>query len=126
MSLHDFGDYKIIDSAQKVERNQFIKEANPEDLMIFSFYPTKPVGSIDGGIIVSNDENKIGWFKEACTNGMSYKENNWERTIKFPGWKMYMNSFQAEIASRNLSRLDEKKQRLLGIRETYNEKTGTR
>jgi hypothetical protein len=57
--LHKFKDYKIIDSAQKVNQNQFIEEANDEDLMIFSFYPTKPIGSSDGGIIVSNDYNDI-------------------------------------------------------------------
>ena len=56
--LHKFSDYKIIDSAQKLEKNQFIKEANDEDLMIFSFYPTKPIGSIDGGMVVSNDKLK--------------------------------------------------------------------
>ena len=41
-------DWKIIDSAQKVVRNQFCDEADPNDIMIFSFYPTKPVGGIDG------------------------------------------------------------------------------
>ena len=35
--LHEFSDYKIIDSAQKVDKDQFIKEANDNDLMIFSF-----------------------------------------------------------------------------------------
>lgn len=119
--LHDFENYKIIDSAQKVQKNQYNLEANPDDLMIFSFYPTKPIGSIDGGMIVSNDEEKIEWFKEACLNGMSNSMNNWERVIKFPGWKMYMNSFQADIASRNLSRLEDKKARLLEVRETYND-----
>ena len=118
--LHDFEKYKIIDSAQKVEKNQFINEANSNDIMIFSFYPTKPVGGIDGGIIVSNDEAKIMWFKEACMNGMSQQKNNWERTIRFPGWKMYMNSFQAEIAFQNLLKLEEKKKKLLEIREIYN------
>ena len=48
--LHEFEDYKIVDSAQKVDEGQFIKEANDEDLMIFSFYPTKPVGSSDGAM----------------------------------------------------------------------------
>ncbi|MAE85965.1 MAG: hypothetical protein CMB80_24725 [Flammeovirgaceae bacterium] len=122
--LHEFESYKIIDSAQKVEKNQYNIEANPSDLMIFSFYPTKPVGSIDGGIIVSDNKEKIMWFKEACLNGMSNNTNNWERKIKFPGWKMYMNSFQADIASRNLSRLDEKKERLYNVRELYNKSLG--
>ena len=122
--LHKFNDYKIIDSAQKVDKDQFIKEANDEDLMIFSFYPTKPVGSTDGGIIVSNDFEKIRWFKEATMNGMTYAHNNWDRTIKFPGYKMYMNSIQGYIANENLKLLDKKKKRLKEIRDKYNVKLG--
>lgn len=122
--LHNFGDYKIIDSAQKCERNQFKIEANDNDLMIFSFYPTKPVGSIDGGMIVSNDLEKIKWFREATLNGMGFANNNWERVIKFPGWKMYLNSFQAEIASKNLDRIDEKQNKLKEIRDFYNNELG--
>jgi len=119
-TLHDFGDYKVIDSAQRVVRNQFTSEAKDDDLMFFSFYPTKPIGSCDGGIIVSNNKDKIQWFKEACLNGMSYSENNWDRKIKFPGYKMYMNSFQAYIANENLKKLDSKLEKLSIIREKYN------
>ena len=119
--LHEFEDYKIVDSAQKVDEGQFIKEANDGDLMIFSFYPTKPVGSSDGGIIVSNDFEKIRWFKEATMNGMTYAHNNWDRTIKFPGYKMYMNSIQCYIANENLKMLDFKKMKLNGVRKKYND-----
>lgn len=122
--LHDFGDYKIIDSAQKIEKNQFIKEANNNDLMFFSFYPTKPIGSCDGGMIVSNDKNKIDWFKEAVMNGMTFSINNWERKIKFPGYKMYLNSIQAYIANKNFDLLESKKNRLLEIRNRYNQEFG--
>lgn len=122
--LHDFGYYKIIDSAQKVYRNQFVKEASDDDLMFFSFYPTKPVGSCDGGIIVSNNKEKIQWFKEACLNGMSFAENNWERKIKFPGYKMYMNSFQTYIANENLKKLDKKLEKLSSVRQKYNKHFG--
>ena len=118
--LHEFKDYKIIDSAQKVDLNQFKKEANDGDLMIFSFYPTKPIGSSDGGIIVSNDEKKIKWFKEAVMNGMSYSHNNWDRKIKFPGYKMYMNSIQCYIANKNLDKLDNKNKKLSYVKEQYN------
>lgn len=122
--LHDFGEYKIIDSAQKVEFNQFNKEANDNDLMIFSFYPTKPIGSMDGGIIVSNDFEKINNFKELVMNGMSFSQNNWERKIKFPGYKMYMNSIQCFIANENLKILDFKQRKLKKIREIYNKELG--
>ena len=122
--FHDFGEYKVIDSAQRVDRNQFSDEANPQDLMFFSHYPTKPVGSCDGGMIVSDDFEKIRWFKEAVMNGMSFAENNWDRSIKFPGYKMYMNSIQAYIANENLKRLDSNKESLKKIREIYNNEFG--
>jgi len=122
--LHKFKDYKIIDSAQKVEKDQFIKEANDNDLMIFSFYPTKPIGSSDGGIIVSNDFAKIKKFKEGVMNGMSYANNNWERKIKFPGFKMYMNSIQCYIANENFKKLDVKKERLRYVKDIYNKELG--
>ena len=122
--LHEFEDYKVIDSAQKVERNQFLKEANDQDLMIFSFYPTKPIGSCDGGIIVSNDWDKMQRFKESTLNGMTFSKDNWDRKIKFPGYKMYMNSFQARIAMNNLNKLDEKNEKLAEVRNLYNHKLG--
>jgi len=122
--LHEFNDYKIIDSAQKIERNQFINECNDNDLMIFSFYPTKPIGSCDGGMIVSNDFDKIKYLKELSLNGMSYSKNNWERKINFPGYKMYMNSIQADIALRNFHSLPEKYNRLKHVRDVYNETLG--
>ena len=120
--LHDFGDYKVIDSAQRVDKDQFKNEANSDDIMFFSHYPTKPVGSCDGGTIVSNDYNKIKWIKEAVMNGMSFAENNWDRVIKFPGYKMYMNSIQCYIANENLKKLDSNKLKLSEIRNYYNDK----
>lgn len=112
---------KIIDSAQKVEKNQFKKEADYNDLMIFSFYPTKPVGSCDGGMIVSDSSTKIHYLKEACMNGMTYMSmDSWINEVRFPGWKMYMNSIQAYIASKNLLKLDSKKKKLKEIAGIYN------
>ena len=112
---------KIIDSAQKVERDQFKNETNPKDWMIFSFYPTKPVGGCDGGMIVSDDKEAIDWFRLATLNGTSAAPNNWERNTHFAGWKMHMNSIQAYIANENLKKLDEKYDKLKTIRDIYNE-----
>lgn len=119
-TLHNFGDYKVVDSAQKLEKNQFKKECNPNDLMIFSFYPTKPIGTCDGGMVVSDDLDKIIFLREMALNGMSFSENNWDRKIKFPGYKMYMNSLQADIALKNFETYENKLQRLDEIREKYN------
>ena len=118
--LHIFKDYSIYDSAQQVEKDLFKKEASPEDLMIFSFYPTKPVGSCDGGMVVSDDREKIDWFRKAVMNGSTNPNNSWDRELIFPGWKMNMNSIQAYIARKNLRRLKEKNERLAEIRKAYN------
>jgi dTDP-4-amino-4,6-dideoxygalactose transaminase len=120
-TLHDFGDYKIVDSAQKLEKNQFKSECDDGDLMVFSFYPTKPIGSSDGGMIVSNDFDKIKWLKEMALNGMTYSHNNWERKIRFPGYKMYLNSIQAEIGLNNFKFYDEKLKILNIVRDMYND-----
>ena len=119
-TLHKFEDYKIVDSAQKLEKDQFKRECNSEDLMVFSFYPTKPVGTCDGGMIVSDDIGKIQYLRELSLNGMSYSKHNWDREIKFFGYKMYMNSLQAHIALNNFERYEEKLISLKRIRNIYN------
>ena len=114
--------FKIIDSAQQVSRNQFKDTANPVDLMIFSLYPTKPVGGMDGGIMVSNDKKKIDYFKAAVHLGVSEVNNSsWQRTLLFPGWKTHPNSSQCYVALKNLEKLDKKNERLNAIREKYND-----
>ena len=122
--LHEFDDYKVVDSAQKLERNQFQNECNPKDLMIFSFYPTKPLGGSDGGMIVTDDYEKYKWFKEAVLNGMTYADNNWERKISFPGYKMYMNSIQVQILLNNFKYFEGKMKGLKSLCDTYNKELG--
>jgi dTDP-4-amino-4,6-dideoxygalactose transaminase len=119
--LHEFPDYKIIDSAQQLEEGQFIKQADDQDLMIFSFYPTKPVGSIDGGLIVSNDLDKIEGLKILSRYGMTTDKDSWKRKIVLPGWKMYMNSVQAEVGLKNFNKLKNKYEALGNLRERYND-----
>ena len=118
------GKYRIIDSAQKLEKNQFRKECNPNDILIFSFYPTKPLGGSDGGMIVTDDYDKYTWFKSAVLNGMTYADNNWERTISFPGYKMYMNSIQAQILLNNFKYFDKKMRVLNNLVDIYNRELG--
>jgi dTDP-4-amino-4,6-dideoxygalactose transaminase len=122
--LHEFEDYKIVDSAQKLEPNQFMKECNPNDLMMFSFYPTKPLGGSDGGMIVTDDYDKYKWFKSAVLNGMTYANNNWERGISFPGYKFYMSSIQAKIIMNNFENFDKKMRSLGSLVDIYNKELG--
>ncbi len=122
--LHKISDYKIIDSAQQLSEGQFRKQADDQDLMIFSFYPTKPVRSIDGGMIVSNDKEKIDRLKILSRYGMTTDKDSWKRKIILPGWKMYMNSIQAEVALKNFNKLQKKESSLEIIRKFYNDSFG--
>ena len=122
--LHQFDDYKVVDSAQKFKKNQFQRECNPQDLMIFSFYPTKPLSGLDGGMVVTDDYEKYKWFKEAVLNGTSHANNNWERRISFIGYKMYMNSVQAQVCLNNFKTFEEKMLSLQKLVNIYNRELG--
>jgi len=122
--LHKFRTYKVVDSAQKLEPNQFTKECKPNDLMIFSHYPTKPLGGADGGVIVTDDYRKYKWMKEAVLNGTTFANNNWERGISFPGYKFYMSAMQAKIVMNNFELYDKKISSLQNLVDTYNRELG--
>ena len=114
----------IIDSAQEVTRNQYKKHGDPLAQMIFSFYPTKPVGSCDGGMVVSDDKDTIDWYRMMTLNGMHFSENNWDRKHVAAGYKMHATSIQAHIANENLKKLDKKNERLDEISVVYNTSFG--
>ena len=115
----------IWDSAQRVARNQYSKFSNCDtDTMIFSFYPTKPVGSCDGGMVVSNNKYLIDTFKAMVLNGTKASKNDWEREQIMLGYKMHGNSIQAKIAHENLKKLDKKNSILEEIRLVFNESLG--
>lgn len=122
--LHTFGSsrqYNIWDSAQRVDRAQYsLEKMSDNDLMVFSFYPTKPVSGCDGGMVVSDNKLFIDGLRMMANNGMTTEANNWERTQKAIGYKMYMNSIQAYIADRNLDALEFNQERLEKIRFWYN------
>jgi len=125
-TLHRFPTYKIIDSAQQLRKNQYrcmIGYPLP-NVMIFSFYPTKPLGGIDGGMMVTDDQTKYEWFKEATNNGTSANTNSWDREIIFPGYKMYMNSIQARIILNNFNTFEDKIEKLYNLIGTYNKELG--
>ena len=112
----------VIDSAQEVKRH-LLRNFN-NYAAIYSFYPTKPVGSCDGGMIVTDNYDLAETIRMMSMNGMSFSQNNWEREQHHIGHKMYMNSIQAYIANESLKLLPEKNKRLDEIREQYNDALG--
>lgn len=118
--LHD----NIYDSAQEVTLDQYKKLNDPNALVIFSFYPTKPVGGCDGGMVVSDNKETIDWYRMMVLNGMNYSSSNWERKQIAAGYKMHGNSIQAYVANENLKKLNHKNQRLDEVRVLYNKQLG--
>ena len=118
--LHD----NIYDSAQEVTGGQYKKLNDPNALVIFSFYPTKPVGGCDGGMIVSDNKETIDWYRMMVLNGMNHSSNNWERKQIAAGYKMHGNSIQAYVANENLKKLNHKNERLDEVRDLYNKQLG--
>ena len=118
----------VIDSAQQLDRDQYKNHLWDNrfgnGLMVFSFYPTKPLSSLDGGIVVSDCKEKIDDLKSLSFYGMEYAEDSWSRVQKQVGYKAYMSTMQATIASRNLKTLDSKYERVDEIRDKYNSELG--
>jgi len=110
----------VIDSAQRLDRNQYVNECADDDLLVFSFYPTKPLSSLDGGIVVSNNKEKIDDLKSLSFYGMEYHEDSWSRNQIQVGYKAYLSTMQATIAHRNLQNLDKKYEIIDSVRDQYN------
>jgi dTDP-4-amino-4,6-dideoxygalactose transaminase len=82
--------YPIYDAAKRLTSNMFI----PGSFMGLSFHIKKllPIGK--GGMILTDNEEAVDWFKKARYEGRSekyYKEDD----ITFMGWNMYMTPNQA-------------------------------
>mgnify|MGYP001071454463 FL=1 len=128
-NIKRYNKFKIIYLDPKIKDKfddlmKFRKECKPNDLMIFSHYPTKPLGGVDGGVIVTDDYKKYKWFKQAVLNGTTFSNNNWERGISFPGYKFYMSSIQAKIIMNNFEHYDKKISTLDKLVDIYNKELG--
>ena len=117
--LYKSENFQIIDSAQRFDKWQFNKECSDDDLLIFSNYPTKPLGGLKGGFVVSNNKEKIEWIRQASHFGENFSTDSWKGKSNFIGWQMYMNSVEAYFVKEALKGYNEKRQRLDDIREMY-------
>lgn len=120
--------FAIIDSAHEVDNTKIekfnkavINRTNPENrwAALYSFYPTKPISGIDGGMVITNNKALNEWLRRAIMNGTS-PGDSWDRQITFPGWKYYLSTAQAFVAYQQFIRLDVKNKKLAEIRDAYN------
>ncbi len=82
--------YPIYDSAKRLTSNMYIKDS----YMCLSFHIKKLLGIGKGGMILTDNEDAVEWFKRARYEGRSekfYKNDD----IDMLGWNMYMTPQQA-------------------------------
>lgn len=115
-------DIRIIDSAQAVDYYSYNRlHKNDSDVMLLSFYPTKPLGGADGGMILSNDSSITSLFRELINNGASVDTHSWNRVQNSIGYKAYMSNLQSKIVyDRFITDFREEQKEQAYTRDTYN------
>jgi dTDP-4-amino-4,6-dideoxygalactose transaminase len=112
----------VVDSAHELRRDQF-KEYDDEIKLCFSFYPTKTIGSADGGAVATNDSEFANWARQIITYGRNQRQqygNSWDYDVEMMGYKRHWTNLQAAIALEQLRRLDETSRYRRFIRDHYN------
>jgi dTDP-4-amino-4,6-dideoxygalactose transaminase len=111
----------IYDSAHALHRGDYSKKAN--DLVCYSFYPTKNLSGAEGGMIATNNKKYAEWLKKARWHARIGK--SWDYIIEFPGWKMNMTNIQAAIGLEYLKRIDDEAAKRKILLDSYNQLLGT-
>jgi len=118
----DYTSFRFIDSAQKIEQNQFKEECYDSDVVVYSMYANTPMWGIDGGILVTSDKEKADYFRTAFNFGAEIK--NGVRELVFPGWQMHASAEQCYVGLQNLRAMDDKNKKMTSILEKYNSSFG--
>lgn len=82
--------YPLYDAAKRFTKGMYI----PDALMCLSFHIKKILGIGRGGMILTNDENAMKWFKMARFDGRHECPLN-EDNFEMLGWNFYMTPEQA-------------------------------
>ena len=115
----------VVDSAHQLQRGQY-KDFKGKKLC-FSFYPTKTIGSADGGAIATDDEKFASWVRSVSTYGRdqkSHRGNSWDYDVQMFGYKRHYTNLQAAICLEQLRRLDATNARRKRIVDIYNKALG--
>jgi perosamine synthetase len=98
----------VIDSCHRIEKDDV---RGSDSLWIYSFYGTKNISCVHGGMIALNDESTYKWLMLARDHGLTkstearYKGNNPFYDVIFPGWRVKGNDLMASIGLSQLKKL---------------------
>jgi dTDP-4-amino-4,6-dideoxygalactose transaminase len=88
--IYQLKPYPIYDSAKRFTSNMYI----PNTFMCLSFHIKKHLKISKGGMILTDNEDAVKWFKKARYEGRSEKLYH-QDDIDMLGWNMYMTPQQA-------------------------------
>jgi dTDP-4-amino-4,6-dideoxygalactose transaminase len=88
--IYQLKPYPIYDAAKRFTSNMYI----PNTYMCLSFHIKKILKIGKGGMILTDNEDAVKWFKKARYEGRSEKLYH-EDNIDMLGWNMYMTPQQA-------------------------------
>ena len=124
-SAYNIWGTNVYDSAHQLQRGQYGKlvKDNPGAKLCFSFYPTKTIGSADGGAIATDDDEFADWARSIITYGRDQKakyQNSWDYDVAMQGYKRHYTNLQATICLEQLRRLDITNAMRQMVRDKYN------
>ena len=118
---------KVIDSCHRIEKDDV--KGSPS-MWCYSFYATKNLNTVHGGMIALNDKSKYEWLLKARDHGMTkgtsqrYKGKNPYYDVKFPGFRVKGSDLNAVIGLEQLKKLPEMNKRRNEIVARYNKNLG--
>lgn len=117
----------IYDSAHRMEPLGF-----PGVTSVHSFYVTKNITTVRGGMILTNDLEEAEWYRMMRTSGIRkdvlkrYAGGDFHYEVEDPSWNFDMSDVEAAIGRAQLKKIGKFEQRRNEIVARYNEAFGLR
>ncbi|MCK4522403.1 MAG: DegT/DnrJ/EryC1/StrS aminotransferase family protein [Nanoarchaeota archaeon] len=117
----------IFDSAHRIERDDV---KGSDALWCYSFYATKNMTTVQGGMVATNDVKAYEWLKSARDHGLDmgtkerYTGKYKQYDVKFVGYRVKGDDLRAAIGLEQLKKLPEMTKQRNEIVKRYNDAFG--
>lgn len=117
----------IYDSAHRIEKDD-VKDSAA--LWCYSFYATKNITTVQGGMVATNDPDAALWLRRARDHGLDlgtkerYTQRYRQYDVEFVGWRMKGDDMRAVIGLEQLKKLPELTEKRNAIVANYNKHLG--
>lgn len=117
----------VVDSCHRIEKDDVRGSAS---LWCYSFYATKNMSTVQGGMIALNDKATYEWLLKARDHGMTkgtkqrYEGKDPMYDVEFPGWRFKGDDLRASIGLAQLKKIPQINARRNYIVNRYNANLG--